>query len=317
LNIQKFQVKELGKVSLLFCILYCNELLSIPTGIISVVYNLRVSETTKFITEEFTDPFGFNLTFFEEARWQNRLVCQKKNDTSNAVGELASFLYVEKPLLGRSWYLQANFAVARVSEKSDGQSLVRIQTDDLLLTAGYSWSLHSRVRFTVSGLLGIPTHKDTSLDQVQFGTGHLAFGIQFDTAFHYYQAHKCSIRLAARLIGTIPRNARFNGFDYNYNLGEVIDLLIGHHASFGHHCIEFGYNPTFVVASDLYPDAPTIESQLNLIRNSYYLAYEYSFDIKKVNNAVEFGLSFGSDVKPRRTGQKLIIFGWFTWDVSF
>jgi len=313
----KFLMKKLKEFAFLCCLCAYSKIWGIPTGIISVVYNLRVSETTQLITEEFKDPFGFELTFFEEARWQNKLKSQSRSDTSNALGELASFIYIVEPCGGHSCYMRGDFAFARVTERSDGKLLARHQTDDLLLTAGYSWLLHSRVRFTASGLLGIPTHKDTSLDQVQFGTGHLGFGVQFDTAVHYYQAHKCSIRLAARLIGTIPRNAQFAGFDYDYNLGEIIDLLVGHHGSFGNHCFEFGYNPTFVVASDLSPDAPKVESQLNLIRNSYYATYEYSFEIRKVNNAVEFGISFGSDVKPKRTGQRLIVFGWFTWDVSF
>jgi len=297
--------------------LFCSELCSVPTGIISVVYNLRVSETTKFITEEFTDPFGLDFTFFEEARWQNRSACQKKHDTSNAVGELVTFLYVAEPCRGRSWYVQADFAVARVSEKSQGQSLARIQTDDFLLTTGYSWLLHSKVRFTVSGLLGIPTHKDTSLDFIQFGTGHVALGIQFDAAVNYSTKNKCSIRMAARLIGAIPRAATYKYLTYNYNLGEIIDLFVSHHVLLGDHCFEVGYNPTFVVASGTSPAIPSLESQLDLIRNSYYMSYEYGFKLKKIDNAIECGLSFGSDVSPKRTGQKLIVFGWLTWGVSF
>lgn len=317
MSVQKFLTQKLNKLALFYCIFYSFKVCGLATGIISTVYNLRVSETTKLITEESTDPFGFEFTFFEQARWANKNLQTNKSDRSNAVGELATFLYVVEPVFGDSWYMRADFAVARVSEVSDGKSLARIQTDDFLLTAGYSWLVHSRIRLTVSGLVGIPTHKDTSLNQIQLGTGHLGLGIQLDAAIKYRTQSKCSIRTAARIVGTIPRKTTFQCWDYNFNLGEFIDIFIAHHAPFGKHCLEIGYNPTFVVAGGISPHIPSLESEFSLIRNSYYMAYEYNFDIRKVNSGIQFGLSFSSDVIPKKTGQKLIVFGWFSWGISF
>lgn len=308
MNPKKYLTKTFKLLTLLIFIFTTIEIFGIPTGIISVVYNLRVAETTLLLTREFKNPIGLEFTLFNSARWQKRGLCQKKNDKSNALGELFSLFYMKKPLGDCSWYIRGDFAFARVSEVSNNQSLALVETDDFLITGGYSWLLHSIVRCTFSGLFGFPTHRDRSLERVQFGSGHLGLGIQLDAAVNYCPK-KYSVHFAARLIGTVPRNAIFLSHRYNYNVGELLDLFLAHHATVGNHCFEFGYNPKFIFASGLSPNNPRLAYRLNLIRNNFYMFYKYGFEIKSVNSASALGLSLCSDVVPK-TGQKLIVFVW-------
>jgi len=309
--------KNLNLFLFLSCLLNGAETLSITTGIMSVVYNLKISEITELIAEKSKKPFGLDVTIFEEARWENRNVKTNFSDRSNAVGGMWSFIYIAEPLWGKSWYFQMYFAVARVSEVSNRVPFSRIQTDDFLMYGGYSWPVNSMLRFTFSGLLGIPTHKDTSLIHTQFGLGHVGLGFQLDSVINYLRSSDYSIRIALRLIGTIPRRALFNCCLYNYNLGEIIDFFISHNSSFGNHSFEFGYNPSFVCGGGISPNVQSIASEINLIRNSYFIAYEYTFKLRKIENAVECGISFASDVIPKKTGQKLIVLGWLTWGIDF
>ncbi|MEX0849129.1 MAG: hypothetical protein WD055_02775 [Candidatus Dependentiae bacterium] len=53
----------------------------------------------------------------------------------------------------------------------------RTQTDDILFYAGRGFKLNEKSRGTISGILGVPTHKDDSLEGIQFGTGHYAIGV--------------------------------------------------------------------------------------------------------------------------------------------
>ncbi len=291
-------------VVLYFVFFWC-QLLGVSSGLISIVYVLQIAQANKSPTGELK-PYGLAFTSFEQARWE-----RTQGNKSNAVGEEFTFAYTNGNLFTR-----IDFAFARVSEVSNGKPFSRVQTDDLLLTAGYTWE-NKNVKYDVSGLIGVPTHKDTNLDHVQFGIAHLGLGVQFDFLIKYLPKNDNIIKIIFRSVGFLPRSASYQGRNYNYNIGDAIDVLLAHYASFGNHHFEVGYDATFVFGGFISPNVSSISSQITLIRNSYYAIYSYNFISDKIIQSINFGIGFSSpDILPS-AGQKLIAGGWFTWTLAF
>lgn len=279
---------------------------------ISMVYNLRIAETTK---RQPTDDM-FNklstpiLTLFEQWR-------KKGPDTNEFIGGgLASYIALLHP-----FYLRVDFAVAHASEKSNDIFFARTQTDDLLLSAGYDFSLNALNRFTFSGLLGIPTHKDSILQGIQFGYGHAAIGGQLDGSFTFAHHENQSIRSAARYIRFVPRGTTHcvenQQLHYTFNVGNLMDLFIAWHNKLGNSRLEYGYNPSFLFGAKITPNDPIFIKANNYIRNSFYGNYKYRFLIKHIANAVQVSASYGFDIHPKVIGRSQIINIWGSWIVNF
>lgn len=273
-------------------------------GTISIVYALKISEPNKIAYGKAKT--GIGLTPFEQARWSRNELNQ-----SNAVGELTTFIHVERPIFAR-----IDFAFAKVSQVSMGIPFSRIQTDDLLLTVGYFQRLRN-ITYAISGLMGIPTHKDTSLEHIQLGLGHLGLGTQFYLSGRYLPEREYAIRALFRFVGFIPRKVKVQSLNYTFNTGQAIDFLISHYAPFGNHDLEVGYNPTFLLGIGISPEIAAISSQNTLIRNSYYATYRYTYVSRKLVNSFRVGIGFGSDSIPKLVGQKLIVTGWFVWAIAW
>lgn len=295
-------MQNLKKLTLFFSIFVCNEIIAV--GTISIVYAIKISEPNKIVYGKAKTGFGF--TPFEQARW--RRDCLNK---SNAVGELLTFIHVE-----RSIFARIDFAFARVSEVTQGVPFARIQTDDLLLTAGYVWR-YPQITCSLSGLMGIPTHKDTSLEHIQFGLAHLGLGTQFYIGARYLPQRDYAIRALFRFVGFIPRRVEVESWSYILNTGQAIDVLISHYAPFGAHDFEIGYNPTFLLGIGISPQIPAVSGEKTLIRNNYFATYRYTHVSSKLINSFRVGIGFGSDVIPKLVGQKLIVTGWFVWAIAF
>ncbi len=140
----------------------------------TLVYNLRIAETT---TSRRFEEFG-NLPWVAAITTVGQFR-QSRADVNQALGgALATLSYAQK-----NWFIRLDFAVAHLKRRSENfpnldQS--RTQTDDLLFSGGYGFSTSERSRFSLSGLLGVPTHKPLDLPILQFGSGHVGMGVQLD-----------------------------------------------------------------------------------------------------------------------------------------
>jgi len=284
-------------------------------GIFSVVYNLRIAETTRHqeFERKLMRPSIAAATTF--AQFRKRHSGQKER----YIGELGSLIY-----LPSSCYVKADFAFANAHLNDDGVTSSRTQTDDILFTAGYSPTISQRVKLTFSGLLGVPTHRDQSLQNVQVGVAHIALGTQIDSAFNYSKNHKQTFMAAVRFIHFFPRTVSVilgqQCSDFNFSIGNLTDLFFAHHSIFGKHGmhrIEVGYNPAFLTNANIRPMLDEVIQQTDFIRNSFYGTYKYNFLIHKLHSALTVALSYGFDSKPKLFGNKQIITAWATWGINF
>lgn len=278
---------------------------------ITIVYNLRIAESTKRPAFEESDiRYTIGKTGFNTNRKK------LKGIRNNAGGILSTFSYVTP-----SFFVRADFAFAKVKETQECSEFSRTQTDDLLLSAGYSLSIKNRTKLTFSGLLGIPTHKDLSLEALQFGSGHVGLGVQIDGAFLYSSPKKHTIRTATRFIHFFARKARYkvNNFTryFDFHLGDVVDLFIAHHHIFGHHSFELGFDQTFVFAAKIFPNFDDTVTRTNYIRSAFYSTYKYRFLLQNLHNALAIAFSYALDITPKEFGNKRIITTWASWSVSF
>jgi hypothetical protein len=278
----------------------------------SVVYNLRISETTKrqVRDKKYMHPRVLAVTLFDQFR-------KTHTETHDHIGGgLGTFIYARE-----LFYARVEFAAAHVRSYNNtiDYHYSRTQTDDVLLTAGYSHILSKKTRMTFTGLVGIPTHRDTVLQGFEFGTGHVGIGAQFDSSYIYAQSLKNSHVLmgAARIIHFFPRTVFYTITDvttaYRYNIGNLADLFISSSNTWGNHHTEVGYNPTFAFSASIHPDLDDVVKQTNFIRSSFYGTYQYGF---LLNNAlpiaVTFGISYGFDHRPKLYGNKYVVTAWIS-----
>ncbi len=281
---------------------------------VSVVYNLRIAETTKHYRLD--SHYIYPILIADTPLGQLR---HKRDGTRQSVAaNLSNFIYSAK-----TFYVRADFAVARITQDKQGVHFAQTQTDDLLFSAGYTHSLQEGMIVTLSGLLGIPTHRDLSLENFQFGYGHVGLGIQADGAFEYLQNRnqKHSMRTAARVIHFFPRKTPFKNDDqvhqYDFDFGNLADLFIAHHTTWGDHRFEAGYNPTFLWGTKISPRIANVVKNIPYIRSTFYGTYKYCFSLYDLPNSIALGFSEGFDHKPQKEGYKNITAFWVTWDLNF
>ena len=166
-------------------------------------------------------------------------------------------------------------------------------------------------------MLGLPTHSDQIFAPIQFGLNHVSVGLQLDDSWSYSCNKKHIIFSALRYLHFFSRNVincvDDKEFEYNFNIGNTIDLLIAHASNWNRHKVEIGYNPTFVFSSSISPSLPIVPHSVNGIRNGFYLDYRYAFATKKHLGAISFGTSYSFDSIPQdvdlnelyRYGQRL------------
>jgi len=281
-------------------------------GSLSIVYNLRLSETSKRLDTEsiLPKPSLATCTLISSFRKQYNGV------TFNDTGGLLTLMYSPE-----SFFLRVDAAVAHLTSDDHGIHSARTQGDDLLFSAGYSPKTSEKMRFTYSGLVGLPLHKDRSLEQIQLGYGHYGLGGQMDGSFvlagnEHYKMH-CAVRgihfFPRSVVGELNNHERC--FDYNF--GNVVDLLIAFQRKKKPHGIEIGYNPEFSFSAFIHPNLDDVVTQTNYILNSFYSAYDYSFKIRNTVNIVAAAFSFGFDASPKIYGYKRAISVWGSWSVNF
>lgn len=275
---------------------------------ITIIYNLRIAETTRRqgIMKDLARPNIIAITPF--GQWRNRCDGARQK----CLGAIGTYMY------GREkWYIRADTAVGNVREKNRLGCFGRTQMDDVLLTAGYGFSASEQAQFTLCGMVGIPTHKDTGFQLIQFGTGHASIGAQFDGAYSFDHQH---IMGAVRYIHFFPRNTCIplvSSQPFRFDLGNLIDLLVAYNHRWGPHKLELGYNPTFAFGASLRPTIPELAGQANFTRSSLFITYQYLFFIRDTPNSIIFGYSFGLDHKPTPLQIKRQMTAWFSWGVNF
>ncbi|MFZ5954729.1 MAG: hypothetical protein ACOYT8_06565 [Candidatus Dependentiae bacterium] len=286
----------------------------------TLVYNLRIAETT---TSRRFEEFG-HLPWVAASTLVGQFR-QSRADVNQALaGGLVTLSYAQK-----NWFVRLDFAAAHVRSHSSilpelDQS--RTQTDDLLLSGGYGFSWGERSQFSLSGLLGIPTHKPLDLPFVQFGSGHVGLGIQLDNNFKYCSIN--SLRSAARYIHFFQKQTTsleiFNPAIFDFTYGNAVDLYVAHRTHWKQkHMFDFGYNPTFFFGAHIEPkveeeiNVEDINDELNFIRSNFFAAYRRYFLIKGHPSGVTFGISAGFDHIPKRTGLKNIVSFWASWGITF
>ena len=276
---------------------------------VTFVYNLKVAISTRLRSIQFENACPSLIAFTPIQEWK-----KKYNGTKQtAGGGLGTFIIDRGP-----WYFEVDWAAAEVKQGT----FSRIQTDDLLCTAGYTHEFSKTNRGSISLLLGIPTHKDTIFQPIEFGINHVGLGVQFDDSWTYSQSGINYLFTAFRYIRFLPRTA-INCVDgekinYDLNLGNTVDLLIANASNWGKHKLEFGYNPTFAFGATICPALPAVTHAVTGIRNAFYANYRYAFFITKQQLAgFIIGTSYGFDSIPKDVGFKRIYTVWGAFAVCF
>lgn len=278
-------------------------------GRVSIVYNLKIAETTKhqasFEPAEEIPPITIALTPFNQFR--NRY----SHERINYAGSLFSAIYA-----ANDYYVRADWAFADINSKS--VNFKETRTDDLLFTTGYSYNFNQRARGSISGLFGVPTHKDLSAVELQFGYAHVGFGVQLDGTFLFSNDDpNYSFRCAARYIRFLGRSVHFSMGHYYYNIGNLIDLFVALHITAGKSSFEIGYNPTISCGASISPYLPNVVTKTNYKRNGFLGIYKYH--IKRPNRRYVLALatSYSFDYEPRFYGHKRIVTSWALGSFSF
>ncbi len=284
---------------------------------ISVVYNLRIAETTRrqaVKEDHHLKPTTIATTFVGQARE----TYDGFHQDSESV--IATGIYTQE-----KWYVRSDFAVGHVRQKGHGLCFSQTETDDILLYGGYS-HINKKTRFTLSGIFGIPTHNlDTQdFEGITFGTGHVGLGAQLDGSFLFadYDSHRHLIMGAARFVHFFPRNIHLNLNNFckkfDFNIGNLADLLVVFHSNWRKHSLEIGYNPEFLFSASICPSLDDVAAQTNYIRSSFYASYSYGFLIHNhLPNAIIVGFSYSFDHRPKQFGLKNGYTAWVTWGVNF
>jgi hypothetical protein len=286
---------------------------------VSIVYNLKIAEITKRQTfeERFSRPNTLALTGVEQFRetYDSR--------RQNIAAALGTYIYSPK-----NTYFRVDAAVGNVRQKCgplpEQTTFHKTQTDDILFSFGHTFVKGKQTRATVSLLLGVPTHRDFLFYKgLQFGTGHVGFGGQFETSHAYWHKQLASTTIigALRFIHFFPRCTCIPLLEQNFDfgLGNIVDLFIAHLAKFRKNRIEFGYNPTFAFNAYINPrvELDSLLESSSFIRSSFYIAYKRIFLIHEHPSAITTAFSYGFDHRPKTVGVKNQFTFWTSWGINF
>jgi len=291
-----------------------NIIMCVPMHGITLVYNLRIAETTRTQLKHLVQKRHSIIAATPFAQFRQLL----KDAHESAVGGLLTYIYMKEHFFAR-----VNAAVGHVHAKSDtlNASFSRTQTDDILATVGYAFSVHEYLSMGASLHLGVPTHEDTSLQVVQLGTGHVGLGGQIDAAYSISDSQ--AFMAAARFIHFFPRNVRIMLNDvmqhFDFALGNAADLYFTYQKNWGRqHQLEVGYNPTFLFDAHTEPPLPELMAQINSTIHSFFGSYRYGFLIKNTYpSAIIIGTSIGVNPLPEQFGNTKIETVWFSWGINF
>ncbi|MFI5333021.1 MAG: hypothetical protein ACHQVS_02880 [Candidatus Babeliales bacterium] len=291
-------------------LLFVSMLGYVPLTAISIVYNFRIAQITRQpITDETHDKNNTLIgLLFDQFQ-------KKHTDTSqNFPGGLASFIYHFD-----ANFFRTDFAVSHIKERTDGSTTFSgTQTDDLLFTLGHNFKINKRNTVTLSGFLGIPTHKVTTLEHVSFGYGQLGTGIQIDGSYTLHHDNANALLYGARYLYFVPRTARdIECKHHTFSIGNVADVLFAYKDWWGKHGLELGFTERINFGAHCSPHFDEIIQRTNYVRSNFYAVYKYKFLIRDLPNRFLFNIAYGFDEKSKKFGNKYIITLWTSWSVNF
>lgn len=292
-------------------------LTTLPLNGISFVYNLRISETTRRQAPiQAFRPQVALLTFANQTR--QRRAIQEYQHIFGVIATLAKFK--------NSFYTKVDFSVGRTRQYIAGTSITppffckRVQVDDILFSAGCKIREGKRVKLSVSGLLGIPTHQDNGLTGLSYGTGHVGLGGQLDGSYtHTVERGFHQFLCAARIVHFFPRIVPVLAQTQLFKFwpGDLVDVIVGYRVRIQKNNLEIGYNPTFLLHTTICPNIAGFSEQANYTRSNLYANYARFFKIKDHGAGVGLGVFYGFDHKPRAIGFKNIVTIWGAFGINF
>lgn len=280
---------------------------------VSFVYNLRIAEISKrqassVQQQKAKGPFLNVTALIEQTRKTYNAIHQ------NVFGGLESLIYLSK-----NAYARVDWGVARVSQTFNEEHFSRVQTDDILFSGGYGYSISDKTRFTFSGFFGVPTHKETAFERgIQMGVAHVGLGAQIDNVFQYSDNH--ALYSAVRYIRFFERKAKIPLLEnrtFVFNPGNLSDLFIAHNSKFGSNRFEFGYNATFLYFPTIKPILLRIIDETAFIRSSFYVSYFRIMMLKDHPSGFVVAMSYSFDHKPKTIGLKRGFSIWGAWGINF
>lgn len=276
-------------------------------GSVSIVYSLKIAETTKrqAFEKNGEHPSLVALTPFNQFR------TKYSGERHNYGGNLFSYIYSPE-----EYFVRVDWACAQVN--ADHGLFKKTQTDDVLFSGGYSFAPNQRSKCGISGMLGFPTHKDISVLEPQFGYSQIGLGGQVDGSFIFSEEHpEHSFRCAFRALHFFKRPVYLHGKRYLFSRGNLIDLYVAMHITMAQSRIDIGYNPTFLSGAAITPSLSNAVEKTDYKRNSFFAVYKYKFKIGSNPSAVLVAISYAFDFEPRDFGNKRIITAWASWSVGF
>lgn len=277
---------------------------------ITIVYNLRISQITRRQAIS-GNPSLFITNLFQQ--WYKFRNGSKQTD----LGVLSSYIRT-----GTSWYFNVNGAVAHVESTFNRNKISRNQFDDILLSGGYGIIPRKGTQITFSGHFGIPTHKDTILEGVEFGTGHYAIGAQIDGSQAYKVGQPHFLLWALRLIHFFPRTIALDTPPlvqrYHFALGNIADIFLAHQSNWAkRHRIEFGYDGVFGFGAKVCPDIANFGATIHFIRNNVYFSYAHRIKTFNKPSAWLITVSYGADTGRNQFRRTYVITVVGSWAINF
>jgi hypothetical protein len=276
-----------------------------------VVYNLRISELNR--RQATTNKHSLlTSTFFNQ--WYTMRDGSKARDT----GLLLTYIHTQD-----SWYIKLDAAGAHVRVLSaDCMKLQRNQSDDFLISGGYGLRPREGTAITFTGYFGIPTHKDTALDNIEFGSGHYSIGPQVDgiQAYkvgkpHYFLWALRSLYFFRR---ALPSNDPTITTCHTLWPGNIMDIYLGHQSNWSKvHRIEFGYDLTFSFATHVRPNIVNFSPGLPFVRNTYFVSYIRRIKGFDTPSSLLFTLTYATDPRPPRVGRRYSVALFIAWAINF
>jgi hypothetical protein len=281
----------------------------ITTLATSLVYKFFVSEITRRHTAN-----AKNARYSQFSLFCFDMYASKYDSTEeNAVGLLATYLYQHNQV-----YAQIDGAFGHITSRYQCQEFNRTQTDDLLLSLGFSKAFSQKTAVTFSGILGFPTHKDTSPEGLQFGIAHSSIGFKIDAASTFSSKKDQKLLLAGRYLRFLPSNISLKSdavsYKYELDIGSLFDLLVGYNFNFKLDGFELGYNPSFLVGGKLCPES-TNNEYIGYMRSTLYGAYYHILNSEKHRQILTLVCTYGTEHKPKI--YKRFITAWATWSIFF
>lgn len=293
------------KFFLIMCLVF---VLSNSIFSVSMVYNFRIAQITKqpIFKHKLGRDHSIIALLFDQYRKKHTQVKQQ------FTGCLGAGIYNFNP-----YYFRTDFGFSHIHEKLQGKTTFSgTEADDVLFTVGRNFLINDHSVATISGLLGVPTHRIFRLQHVDVGYSQIGYGLQLDGSYEF--PNTSDLFYGFRYIRFVPRKALDSAHECHlFTLGNIVDLLLAYKSSWHHHGLEVGYTNRYRFGAKIYPNLDDTIEKTNYIRSNFYLVYQYKFIVQGISHRLLCNISYGFDHRPKQYGNKTIITFWASWNIGF